>query len=787
MSDIKDFTALSGSHVEIEAFGVPGTLGRLAAPLANPATLHFAHEAFWIPNPPRTQDLHAGFVADIRLARTSELLLRVIAPAAFRLMVGDRELAWGPLRFAPSMPEYQECRVPLTAGTHRLSLHVIHEGLTTRLAASMPGFAWVQVSGELQDPPAWFGRHLHEYLSTGLRVSPLQGWMEWTCNARAGQWRKESPACDPGWQRVTSVTSLEKILGPACASPMQLPFWPSIELKSTGHGLYRDTFFCYRFDDPAVEFMLADPAPDPATEPDGTWHRFDLGRIRIGALELDIESDGPGEATLAYAERLGPDGRPTPIIAGSTGSTRFLQKYAFGSGRTEIRPLQTLGARFLEVRLACTGRARILQPRFRERDFLGEPSGELSLPDAQLNRIWQVGLDTMRATTEDSAVDSIRERGEWIGDMSLIGVELMAVGWNNLLPARRALYHCAANARSDGMVAGCGPGELIYLGTYAAQWISACLRCAELEGHLGLLKDLEEPARLNLQAILNCLGEDGHHRLPWCFLDWGYERPAKNQIEPAVLAHVVTSVEAWIQWQSWLGRTEITAWIEQAKRLKNLLREYLRIHPPAYHDGVLGERIGLVKREIAVNLALQQLHTSFPYNPAGRRLRDPTRASSEIATPYFTAYSIDLLLRAGRAEEAMEIWRKSWGWMLENGATTWWEVFDERWSQCHYWAGAPTWQMTRRILGVDPTLHQSRPVIRLAVYPGDLPNAKGRAAFPGVGWTDVRWQREKADILFEVKSPAPWTLLRDGKPVSFPAGVTELRLQRAATDPSFVP
>ena len=195
MSDTKkSFSELSGSAVEIEAFGVPGTLGRLAAPLSKPATLHVATQAFWIPNPPRDEDLHVGFVADFCLVRDGEVCLRVMAPAAFRLMVDDDELAWGPLRFATSMPEYQECRVKLAAGTHRATLHVMHEGLTTRLAAKMPGFVWADIAGEIEEPPVWFGRHLHEYLATGLRVSPLQGWMEWTGSARAGQWRTEDPA-----------------------------------------------------------------------------------------------------------------------------------------------------------------------------------------------------------------------------------------------------------------------------------------------------------------------------------------------------------------------------------------------------------------------------------------------------------------------------------------------------------------------------------------------------------------------------------------------------------------
>ena len=782
----KSFSEMSGSDVEIEAFGFPGTLGRWAAPPANPPSFRMAHEAFWISDSPRDQDVHAGFVADVRLARESEVRIRVMAPAAFRLMLGERELAWGPLRFAPSMPEYQECRVTLPAGQHRATLHAVHEGLTTRLAAKMPGFVWVDIAGDLEARPVWFGRHLHEYLSTGLRVSPLQGWMEWTQSPRAGAWKVEDPARDPGWHKVVPVPELENILGAAMASSVQLPVWPALMPEAMEHGIYRDTFFCYRFDDPAVAFMIADPAPDPSTGPDGTWQRFDLGRIRIGTLEFDIESDRDGEVTIAYGERLGPDDRPTPIVAGSAGPTHFLQKFAFGAGSTPIRPLQSLGSRYLEVRLATTGKAELRHLRFRERDALGEPGGRLMLQDEQLERIWQVGLDTMRSSTEDSVVDPVRERGEWCGDVVTGCSELLATGWNDLSPARRALIHCAASAREDGMVSGCGPGELIYLGTYAAQWVNGCMRYAELEGSLDLLKELEEPARHNLQAILASIDDDGHHHLPWCFLDWGYKKPSKDQIEPAVLAHVVAAVDSWDRWQKCLGRTGAEpAWRDKADRLRALIRASVEADPHAYHAAVLGERIGAVDRDVAVAATLRQLRSSFPFDRSAQRLRDPTQASSAIATPYFTNYSIDLLLQAGMVDEAIEIWRKSWGWMLEIGAQTWFEVFDERWSQCHYWAGSPTWQMTRRILGADSALHEGRPVIRIAVHPGKLQRAEGRLAFPAAGWADIAWHFDGNSIVYRVDCPAPWVLLKDGAPFACQAGTTKLRLSSKGV--AFVP
>jgi hypothetical protein len=123
--------------------------------------------------------------------------------------------------------------------------------------------------------------------------------------------------------------------------------------------------------------------------------------------------------------------------------------------------------------------------------------------------------------------------------------------------------------------------------------------------------------------------------------------------------------------------------------------------------------------------------------------------------------------------------------MLEGGATTWWEGFDERWSHCHYWAGAPSWQMSRRILGADVTLHDGRPIIRIAVHPGSLQHAAGRVAFPGVGFADISWRREGDGIVYQVQSQAPWLLLLQGEPVECVAGATKLRL--SAEGVAYVP
>jgi len=774
------------SEVQIEAFGVPGTWGRFAAPPASSASIAVAQDAFWIARPARDKDLHAGFISDIHFTEAGTLRIRIIAPTAYRLWVDDEECVTGPLRFSPAMPEFQECNVDLGPGAHRVCLHVHHEGLTTRMATEMPAFVWADLHGPLAAPVRWFGRQIAEYESTGVRVSPLLGWMEATRSPQTGAWRTENVTECSAWQPVVRVKRLETVLGRAVASPVQLFRWPALELKETGSGVFRDAYTCYRHEDPAVQFMVSDPAPDPSDDADGIWLRFDLQRVRIGSLEFDVQSDSPGQATIAYAEKLSPDGRPLPLAMMSTGPTRFLQSFAFGPGCTPVRPLQALGARYLEVRLAVRGKASLFNVRFRERDWLGEPVAKLSLGDPLLKRIWSVGLDTVRSSTEDSVVDSVRERAEWIGDLSAAAIEILACGWGQTAPVRRALFHAAASARVDGMVAGCGPGELIYLGTYAAQWVGACVRCAELEGSLELLKELEGPARCNILALLASVRPDGRHTLPWSFVDWGYIRPSE-EVEVAVLAHVISAMDSWINWQSMLGRPDVAQWQAEADKLRDIVRKALASSRLSYHAAVLCERIGLVEPQVAAEITLRQLRRSFPFDPAAKRLRDPTQGSADVSTPYFTNFSMDLLLRAGFTDAVLDLWRQGWGWMLERGATTWFEVFDDRWSHCHYWAGAPTWQMSRRILGLMPVLHAGRPAVRVAVYPGSLPRASGTLPVPGVGPAEIRWERRGHSIHYEVNSPAEWTLLKNDGTVQCEAGVTVLKLASRDEREPYVP
>lgn len=772
-----------GGEAQIEAFGVPGTVGAPAGEIRRAMIAPLGRRAVWHPSATEA-DTHVAFTGTVTVPTAGRVRLGVQSTASFRVWIDGALVAWGPFRFAPALPEVGWLDLDLTAGAHRIAAQVAVDALDTRISSAVPPFLYVTLEqggpGDLL-PIHWRCRVLDEFARTGLRVSPLQGWMEWLDRPLDRSWITAEPSGD-AWVSPVPVEGLDTVLGAPTMADAPLPSrLPLVEPRLVDSGAYRETFPGYRWDDPGPQFLLADRSPRLEDDADGTYWVFDLGRTRIGAVELEIDCRARTEVTVGYGERLTPEGRVSPIVALSAGPTRFIQHYTVNAEHSVIEPLQPLGARWLEVRLAGDTDARLTRVSFRERDFLGDPPASLSLEDTILEQVWSTGLTTLRASAEDSLVDSVRERGEWVGDVVTAGMELSMVGWARVDHVRRALLHSAAGARPDGLVAGCGPGELLYLGTYAAQWNNAVVRCAELEGSVALLDELEESGRANTRALIEAVNDDGTTTLPWPFVDWGYRRPASGP-DRAVLSHVHRALDAWRTWQDRLGR-ESSA-LPGEERVRRIIADALAgasysRDALAYHSRVLGAFTGLDDRRRAAEVSLRHIRSAFPFDIAGRRLRDCTDVSEDAATPYFTNYSMRLIIEELGLETAEDLWRTGWGWMLARDARTWWEVFDDRWSQCHYWTGAPTWQLSRFVLGVDATWHDGASATTIAVRPGGRDRAQGVIGVISGVLASVAWQRDdERSLRYEIDLPRETRVVdADGAVMTLPAGRNRLALR----------
>ena len=222
---------------------------------------------------------------------------------------------------------------------------------------------------------------------------------------------------------------------------------------------------------------------------------------------------------------------------------------------------------------------------------------------------------------------------------------------------------------------------------------------------------------------------------------------------------MLRGLDAWLAWQRRLGRPDDHRIRGRRDELAALLRRLItETATPDYHVATLACLAGLLPADRAVPAVHDHLRRGFPFDPTAPRLRDPGRVDPSVVTPYFTNYSMPVLLDAGRTDDVLDLWRRGWGWMLDQDATTWWEVFDDRWSQCHFWSGAPTWQLTRYVLGARITELDGEPGLIIRPAPGSLDHAHGALPIGADDRIELDWERAGDRLRYSVITDRPLTV-----------------------------
>jgi len=715
---------------------------------------------------PEDGDYHVAFRREIALADDEEVEIRLLGASWFIAWFDGAWLAEGPARFSHGYPEYQVLRVRPGAGRHVLAVQVHAEGVETRIVGNIPPFLWCEVrAGGQPAAGRWTCTRLEGYAARVRRINALLGWIDW-CDTRAIPPGWERPGFDDaGWREPATVPIPISPPAPLSSAEVRRSFHPA---RAVAEGRFVE-IFGYEKDSPAARFFLRDLAP-ASLPAQGVWRRYDLGRVRLMRPWFTLDLPAGAVVEFAYCESLQHD-RVSPWISLSTSDSCNLDHFVARGGPQEFFPHGPRGGRFVEVHVvAPPDQVRFVREEFVERGYYGETDGAFSCDDPLLNRIWTTGVDTHRACAEDALTDTpTRERGQWAGDVVTVGMEIAGVAFADLRLCRRGLHQCAQSARADGLVAGMCPGQDIYLSTYAAQWVSACVHYWELTGDRALLHELFEAAERNCSAFEANRGPAGlTDAIGWAFVDWGYVRNP-GPCDLAVSLHYLVALRDMRRWCETIGRTDRVAYYAGlATAVTATVQAYFddergrggdawdRI---GYHRALLGLKLGFFgAAEAGACVAFIKAHIlrCFPNDPSAPRLSDPAANHPRLITPYFAHFAMPELIERGEMDFVLDQYRKCWGWGLEDGRTTWIEVFDTRWSHCHQWSGCPTWQLSRYVLGLRPIYDWGERHYRVALAPGSLARAEGRIPLPGhAGGIAVSWERTPGGVRYRLATPVP--------------------------------
>ena len=284
-------------------------------------------------------------------------------------------------------------------------------------------------------------------------------------------------------------------------------------------------------------------------------------------------------------------------------------------------------------------------------------------------------------------------------------------------------------------------------------------------------------AERNLAAFAAQTTADGiKDELGWGFVDWGYVRnPGPSDM--GVNLHYFAALQGMIRWCNELGLADrSTHFAEVADTLQALIARYFaneltqggdawtRI---GYHRAALGLRLGFFDAaQSSQGREFLRVHMlrCFPNNAAAPRLSDPAANNPQLITPYFGHYAMPELIEHGGMDFVLDQYRTCWGWSLGDGRTTWLEVFDTRWSHCHQWAGCPTWQLSRYLLGLTPRFDRGALHYDLSLATGSLPAAQGTCPIPGRDEViKISWMKSGDSIHYTLQAPIPLTLRLSAK------------------------
>jgi len=160
-------------------------------------------------------------------------------------------------------------------------------------------------------------------------------------------------------------------------------------------------------------------------------------------------------------------------------------------------------------------------------------------------------------------------------------------------------------------------------------------------------------------------------------------------------------------------------------------------------------------------------------------MSDPPEGFVKAGSPFFEFFLLEAYQQEGRDNEFLDTIRRDWGFMVDAGATTFWELWSMKGgrltrSHCHGWSAAPTFFLSAYVLGVRPGGIGFKPTI-IEPHPCDLTWVRGTMPTPA-GDVEIQWENEPdkpfvmrvrapEGLKLDIRLPREGTVTVNGKPM----------------------
>lgn len=333
----------------------------------------------------------------------------------------------------------------------------------------------------------------------------------------------------------------------------------------------------------------------------------------------------------------------------------------------------------------------------------------------RLNRIWQVGAETMRLTTREMFIDGIkRDRWTWSGD---------AV--QSYLMNYYLCFDSAAVRRTTWALRGKDPvtSHVNTILDYTFYWFIGISDYYLHTGDAAFVRSIYPRMKTLMDWTISRLDREGMavgREGDWVFVDWADGPMGKRGALSFEQVLLCRALECMSQASRLAGAdTEAAAYARRATILRGKLCRFFwsdsqkaLVH--SFADGQQDTQVTRYANMFALlygYLNAEERQDVVDGVLTGERVM-------RITTPYMRFYELEALCMTGRQSEVLNEIFDYWGGMLDCGATSFWEKYDPKdsgsahlamygrpygKSLCHAWGASPVYLIGRYWLGVRPT------------------------------------------------------------------------------------
>lgn len=523
--------------------------------------------------------------------------------------------------------------------------------------------------------------------------------------------------------------------------------------------------------DAAIDFRGDWKPGDLVPEADSQTILIDFEREVLGRPRIELTAPEGVTIDLTYTEQLD-DGKAVPWYQ----TTRMAERYVTREGRQTWHLLHPRGLRYLELIVRGSSQdVTIHRLSLTGAQYPVRRVGDFRCADKRLNEIWTMGRETQAICMEDGFLDCPwRERGVYAGDILVqYYTNLACFGDHELMPFSVGLFFQAQH--ESGLLPGI-PHGLSHSTTvdYSAIALQAVRHCWSVTGDPSLA--IEQRQRIlklldgfrSIRIADSLLVETGAHG---AYVDIPRSRHDKEGVSCALNAFVQRAFRESATLFAALGEPDRARELDaEADRIAAAMRDafvdgetglFLDRRPgdvdqpaPSVMGNALAVLYGIASEEGSPKIArwiADQLADNFYEG-------NPNESGVFRCSPYFSFYALDVLFQYGLVDEALGYIRTCWGHMIDHGAWTCWEFFQQVCSLCHAWASSPTHYLSTRVLGIRPENQGDPDRFIFDPHPGSLTWAEG--AYPHAkGAIHVRWETDSTGaIRYAIEKPEAVTV-----------------------------